>query len=151
MPVMKVILKEDVGKLGYMGDIVTVAEGYARNYLLPRGIAAVADTKNIRSLEHEKRVIARRADKQKADAQSFADKISAITLKLKAKAGEEDKLFGSVTAMDIAEALKAEGVEVDRKKIVLEEPIKRLGSHSASVKVARDINATVNIEVEAEE
>jgi len=147
---MKVILKEDVGKLGYMGDIVNVADGYARNFLLPKGIAAVADTKNIKSLEHEKRVIERRAEKHKAESQTLAEKISAITLNLKAKAGEEDKLFGSVTAMDIAEALKAEGFEVDKKKIVLEEPIKRLGSHSASIKVARDVNATVNIEVEAE-
>jgi large subunit ribosomal protein L9 len=147
---MKVILKEDVGKLGFMGDIVNVADGYARNFLLPKGIAAVADTKNIKSLEHEKRVIERRAEKHRADAQTLAEKIAAVTLNLKAKAGEEEKLFGSVTAMDIAEALKAEGFEVDKKKIVIEEPIKRLGSHTASIKVAREVNATVNIEVEAE-
>jgi large subunit ribosomal protein L9 len=147
---MKVILKEDVGKLGYMGDIVNVKDGYARNFLIPRGIAAVADTKNVKALEHEKRVIDRRAEKHRAESQTLAEKISAVTLKLKAKAGEEEKLFGSVTAMDIAEALKAEGFEIDKKKIVLDEPIKRLGSHTASIKVAREVNATVNVEVEAE-
>lgn len=147
---MKVILKEDVGKLGYMGDIVNVADGYARNYLIPKGLAAVADTKNVKALEHEKRVIDRRADKLKAEAKSYADKISAVTLKFKAKAGEEDKLFGSVTAMDIADALKAEGFDVDKKKVVIGEPIKRLGSHTVSVKVAKEVTATVNVEVEAE-
>jgi large subunit ribosomal protein L9 len=149
-PAMKVILKENVGKLGYMGDIVDVADGYARNYLIPKGFAAVADTKNVKALEHEKRVIDRRADKLKAEAQSYADKLSAVTLKLKAKAGEEEKLFGSITSMHIAEALKAEGLEVDKKKIVITEPIKRLGSHAVSVKVAKEVTATVNVEVEAE-
>ncbi len=147
---MEVILKEDVKSLGDIGDIVNVAQGYAKNYLIPRGLAAVADTKNVKAFEHEKRVIARKADKLKADARGLAEKLSSLSIKLKAKAGEEEKLFGSITAMDIAEALKAEGFEVDKKKVVLEEPIKRLGSHTAAVKVARDVTATVNIEVEAE-
>ncbi len=147
---MKVILKEDVRNLGDMGEIVNVSEGYARNFLIPRKLAAVADTKNVKALEHEKRVISRRAEKQKADSQARADKLSAVTLRIKAKAGEEEKLFGSVTAMDVAEALKAEGYDVDRKKIVIEEPIKRLGSHTVGVKVARDVTASVKVEVEAE-
>jgi large subunit ribosomal protein L9 len=147
---MKVILKEDVGKLGFMGDIVNVKDGYARNFLIPKGIAAVADTKNVKALEHEKRVIDRRAEKHRAESQTLAEKISAVTLTLKAKAGEEEKLFGSITAMDIAEALKAEGFDIDKRKIVIEEPIKRLGSHTASIKVAKEVNATVNVEVEAE-
>jgi large subunit ribosomal protein L9 len=147
---MKVILKEDVKSLGDIGDIVDVKQGYAKNYLIPQKLAAVADTKNVKAFEHEKRVITRKAEKLKAEAQGLAEKLSSLSIKLKAKAGEEEKLFGSVTAMDIAEALKAEGFEVDKKKVVLGEPIKRLGSHTAAVKVARDVTATVNIEVEAE-
>lgn len=148
---MKVILKEDVKNLGDMGQIVNVSQGYARNFLIPKGLAAVADTKNVKALEHEKRVIERRAEKLRAEAQGEADKLSALTLNLKAKAGEEDKLFGSVTAMDIADALKAQGFEVDKKRIVIEEPIKRLGTHAVSVKVAKDVSATVKVEVEAEQ
>jgi large subunit ribosomal protein L9 len=150
-PAVKVILKEDVQNLGEMGEIVNVSDGYARNFLIPRKLAAVADKKNVRELEHEKRVIDRRADKLKADAQTLADRISAVTINIKAKAGEEEKLFGSVTAMDVAEALKAEGFDVDKKKIVIEEPIKRLGTHAVAVKVGKDVTATVNVEVEAEE
>lgn len=148
---MKVILKEDVLNLGDMGEIVNVSDGYARNYLIPKKLAAVADKKNVKELEHEKRIIERRAAKLRSDAQAQADKLSAVTLKVKAKAGEEDKLFGSVTAMDVAEALKAEGFDVDKKKILIDEPIKRLGTHTVTVKVARDVTATVNVEVEAEQ
>jgi large subunit ribosomal protein L9 len=148
---MEVILKEDVQNLGGMGEIVNVSDGYARNYLIPRKLAAVADKKNVKKLEHEKRVIDRRAEKLKADAQTMADRLSAVTLKIEAKAGEEDKLFGSVTAMDVAEALKGEGFDVDKKKIVIGEPIKRLGTHAVAVKVGKDVTATVNVEVEAEQ
>ncbi len=148
---MKVILKEDVLNLGDMGEIVNVSDGYARNYLIPKKLAAVADKKNVKELEHEKRIIERRAAKLRSDAQAQADKLSALTLKVKAKAGEEDKLFGSVTAMDVAEALKAEGFDVDKKKILIDEPIKRLGTHTVTVRVARDVTATVNVEVEAEQ
>lgn len=147
---MEVILKEDVQNLGGMGEIVNVSDGYARNYLIPRKLAAVADKKNVKKLEHEKRVIDRRAEKLKADAQTMADRLSAVTLKIEAKAGEEEKLFGSVTAMDVAEALKGEGFDVDKKKIVIDEPIKRLGTHAVAVKVGKDVTATVNVEVEAE-
>lgn len=148
---MKVILKEDVLNLGDMGEIVNVSDGYARNYLIPKKLAAVADKKNVRELEHEKRVIERRASKLRSDAQAQADKLSAVALKVKAKVGEEGKLFGSVTAMDVAEALEAEGFDVDKKKILIDEPIKRLGTHTVTVKVARDVTATVNVEVEAEQ
>ncbi len=147
---MKVILKEDVKSLGQMGQIVSVKDGYARNYLIPKGLAAVADTKNVKALEHQRGILERKAEKLRADAEGLAEKLSALSIKIKAKAGEEEKLFGSITAMDIAEAIKAQGIEVDRKKITLEEPIKRLGAHAVSVKVARDVTATVNVEVEAE-
>jgi large subunit ribosomal protein L9 len=138
---MKIILKEDIKKIGKMGQIVDVADGYARNYLVPKGLAVEASTKNIRSLEHEKKIIQEKARKHKGSAQDLASRISALTLTIKAKAGEEEKLFGSVTTMDIAEALLAQGVEIEKKKIVLEEPIKRLGSIRAD-QVIRCISAT---------
>jgi len=116
---VKVILKDDMKKVGKMGDIINVADGYARNYLIPRGLAAEANTKNIKSLEHEKRIVEDKAKKLKNSAQDLASRISATTLVIKAKAGDEEKLFGSVTTMDIAEALRSEGIEIDKKKILL--------------------------------
>jgi large subunit ribosomal protein L9 len=144
---MKVILKEDVKNVGKMGQIVDVADGYARNYLVPRELAVEANIKNIRSLEHEKRIIQEKAKKIKNSAQDLAHKISTITLMIKAKVGEEGKLFGSVTTMDIAELLKNEGIEIDKKKISLDEPIKRLGSYSVNVKLHPEILTQVNIQV----
>ena len=148
---MKVILKEEVKSLGDMGDIVNVAPGYARNFLIPKGLAALADTKNVKALGHEKRIIEARAEKLVAAAREHADKLGAVTLTLRAKAGEEEKLFGSITAMDIAEALKEQGFEVDKRKVNIEAPIKRLGAHKVSVKVARDVVAEITVQVEAEE
>ncbi len=144
---MKIILKEDIKKLGKMGQIVDVADGYARNYLVPKGLAVEASTKNIRSLEHEKKIIQEKARKHKDSAQDLASRISSLTLTIKAKAGEEEKLFGSVTTMDIAEALLAQGVEIEKKKIVLEEPIKRLGSYSVQIKLHPDVSVPLTIEV----
>ncbi|GAB4387290.1 MAG: 50S ribosomal protein L9 [Thermodesulfovibrionales bacterium] len=147
---MKVILKEDVKNLGAMGDVVNVTPGYARNFLFPKGLAADADVKNIKALEHEKRVIEERRKKLVEKAQGLAGQLSSVTVGLKAKAGEEGKLFGSITSKDIAEALAEKGYEVDRRKIVLEEPIKRVGSHQVAVKLGHDVTATVTVEVEAE-
>ena len=144
---MKIILKEDIKNLGKMGQIVDVADGYARNYLVPKGLAVEASTKNIRSLEHEKKIIQEKARKRKDSAQDLASRITALTLTIKAKAGEEEKLFGSVTTMDIAEALLAQGVEIEKKKIVLEEPIKRLGSYSVQIKLHPDVSVPLTIEV----
>jgi large subunit ribosomal protein L9 len=144
---MKIILKEDIKKLGKMGQIVDVADGYARNYLVPKGLAVEASTKNIRSLEHEKKIIQEKARKHKDSAQDLASRISAMTLTIKAKSGEEEKLFGSVTTMDIAEALLTQGVEIEKKKIVLEEPIKRLGSYSVQIKLHPDVSVPLTIEV----
>jgi large subunit ribosomal protein L9 len=144
---MKIILKEDIKKLGKMGQIVDVADGYARNYLVPKGLAVEASTKNIRSLEHEKKIIQEKARKHKDSAQDLASRISAMTLTIKAKAGEEEKLFGSVTTMDIAEALLTRGVEIEKKKIVLEEPIKRLGSYSVQIKLHPDVSVPLTIQV----
>ncbi|OGW39282.1 MAG: 50S ribosomal protein L9 [Nitrospirae bacterium RBG_13_39_12] len=144
---MKVVLKDDVKNLGKMGQIVDVADGYARNYLVPRGLALEANTKNIKSLEHEKRIILEKAKKIRNSAQDMSNKVSGINLVIKAKAGEEGKLFGSVTTMDIAELLKNEGVEIDKKKISLDEPIKRLGSYSVNVKLHPEILTQVTLQV----
>jgi large subunit ribosomal protein L9 len=144
---MKIILKEDIKKIGKMGQIVDVANGYARNYLVPKGLAVEASTKNIRSLEHEKKIIQEKAKKLKDSAQDIASRISSMTLTIKAKAGEEEKLFGSVTTMDIAEALLNEGLEIDKKKISLEEPIKRLGSYSVQIKLHSDVSVPLSVQI----
>jgi large subunit ribosomal protein L9 len=147
---MKVILKEDVKSLGTIGSVVNVADGYARNYLIPKNLAVEANVKNVKSLEHEKRKIEERARKIRNAAQDLATRLSSLTLTLAAKAGEEEKLFGSITTMDIAEALKREGFDVDRKKIVLDEPIKRLGSHTVGVRIHSDVTSQLTIHVVAE-
>jgi large subunit ribosomal protein L9 len=144
---MKVILKEDVKNLGEMGSIVDVKNGFGRNYLIPRNLAVEANPKNINEFEHQKKSILGKAKKIKQSAEDLADQISKITISLEAQAGEEDKLFGSVTSKDIAEAISKQGVEIDKRKVILEEPIKRLGSYEVSVKVHRDVNATVKVEV----
>ena len=147
---MKVILKEDVKDLGQMGEVHTVKEGFARNFLLPRKLAVEANEKNMKAFEHEKRKVQERVKKAKAGAEEMATRLSEKTLTIKAKAGEEDRLFGAVTAMDIAEALKKEGLDVDRKRIVLEEPIKRLGSYKVGVKIHPEVSAQVSVNVERE-
>jgi len=144
---MKVFLKEDVKNLGRIGDVVSVTEGYARNFLLPKKFAVEANPKNLKEFEHNKRIIQEKAAKIKDASKAEADKLSALTLKVKAKAGEEDKLFGSVTTMDIAEAFKAEGFEIDKKRILLAEPIKRLGEYTVEVKIHSEVNATVKVQV----
>ena len=147
---MQVILKEDVDNLGKMGDTVNVKLGYARNFLFPRSLAVEASAKNLRMLEQVKKEIAAKIAKQKAVAQKIASGLSGVTLTIKAKAGEEGKLFGSVTNMDIEEALKAQGFEVDKRKIVVSEPIKNLGSYTVTVKLPREVTASVTVNVEAE-
>ena len=144
---MKVILKEDVKSIGSMGQTVDVSDGFARNYLVPRGLAVEANVKNIRSLEHEKKVIQEKAKKVKNSVQDLADRLANITVVIKTKAGEEGKLFGSVTTMDIAEQLKNQGIEIDKKKISLDEPIKRLGTYAVNLKLHSEITAQVNMQV----
>ena len=144
---MKVILREDVKNIGNMGQIIDVTNGFGRNYLVPRGLAVEANIRNIKSLEHEKKVIQEKARKIKNQAQDLASKVSSAAVVIKAKAGEEGKLFGSVTTMDIAEQLKKEGFDIDKKKISLEEPIKRIGSYSVKIKIHPEIAAEVNVQV----
>jgi len=147
---MKLILKDDVKNLGQIGDSVTVKEGYARNFLIPKGLAVEANTKNVKALEHEKRKIQEVVRKAKSGAQDLGSRISAAAITIKAKAGEEDKLFGAVTAKDIVEALKKEGIEVDKKRILLDDPIKRLGSYAIAVKIHPEVSAQLNVTVERE-
>ncbi|MEK6672277.1 MAG: 50S ribosomal protein L9 [Nitrospirota bacterium] len=147
---MKVILKEDLKSLGKMGSVVNVSDGYARNFLIPKKIAVEANTKNVKALEHEKRLIKERAGKLNREAQGMSEKLSSVKLTLSAKAGEEERLFGSITTMDIAEALKKEGLEIDRKRIVLDEPIKRLGSYTVAVKISPDITGQLSVQIIAE-
>ncbi len=144
---MKIILKEDVKSIGSMGQTVDVSDGFARNYLVPRGLAVEANVKNIKSLEHEKKVIQEKAKKVKNSVQDLADRLANMTVVIKTKAGEEGKLFGSVTTMDIAEQLKNQGIEIDKKKISLDEPIKRLGTYAVNLKLHSEITAQVNIQV----
>jgi large subunit ribosomal protein L9 len=148
---VEVILRDDVPNLGKIGEVVRVKPGYARNFLLPRGLAVEASTKNMRVLEHQKRLIAIKADQDRKAAAGHAAKIEGLKLTITARAGEEGRLFGSVTNLDIERALSAKGITVDRRKIQLDEPIKQLGSYPIVVQVGRDVKATVQVSVEAEE
>jgi len=144
---MKVILKEDVKDLGTIGSIFDVAPGYGRNYLIPRNLAVEATSKNIRYFEHQKKLILAKAKKIRQSAEDVARLLSEGTLTIGALAGEEDKLFGSVTSRDIADELSKKGFEFDRRKIILDEPIKKLGIHEVQVKLHQDVTATVRVEV----
>lgn len=144
---MKIILKENVKNLGAIGSVVNVADGYARNYLIPKNLAAEASTKNIKSLEHEKNIILERVKKVKRETEKLAGQLAGMTVVIEAQAGEEDKIFGSVTSMDIAQAISRQGIEIDKRKIILEEPIKRLGSYTVSIKLYPEVSAAVTVEV----
>ena len=147
---MKVILREDVYNLGKSGELVNVKDGYARNFLLPRNLAMLASSANVRQLEHEKQVIELRQQKLKGAAQEQGKKLEGVKVTIKRKVGEQDKLFGSVTALDIAEALAAAGHKVDRRHIHLPEPIKAVGQFPVEVRLHRDVTAKLNVNVEGE-
>ena len=144
---MKVILQETLEGVGHLGDLINVADGFARNYLLPRRKAVEADGRSIKAFEHAKRVTAEKAKKEKLEIESYAKKVSAVTVTIEAQVGKDDKMFGSVTAKDIAERLAEQGITVDRRKIQLAQPIKELGSVSVPIKMPRDVVATVKIQV----
>jgi len=148
---MKVILKEDIPKLGRMGETVQVAPGYGRNYLIPQGKALPATSKNVKALEHERRLIQRRAELVRKDAESFAEKISGVTLTLTRKVVEDDRLYGSVSVSDIFQALREAGVEIERKLIKLDEPIKNVGEFQVPVRVHADVTAEITVKVVKEE
>ncbi|MCA9618464.1 MAG: 50S ribosomal protein L9 [Myxococcales bacterium] len=144
---MQVVLTEDLPNVGDSGEVVKVKPGYARNFLIPRGLASVATKGNVKQIEHAKRVAAARALKQRAVAQEVAKKLADVRVTLKAQVGEEQKLYGSITSRDIEEGLSALGFEIDRRKILLGEPIKELGSRKVSIKIASGVDAEVMVEV----
>jgi large subunit ribosomal protein L9 len=148
---MKVILREDVEKLGKAGEVVKVADGYGRNFLIPRNLALLANVRNMKTLDHDRRVIETRAKKTRKAAEDTASTLSGLSLTLRAKAGEEGKLFGAVTSRDIAEALEKAGVKVDRKSVQLAEPIKQLGDYKVKIRVAAEVVPEISVSVVAEE
>jgi large subunit ribosomal protein L9 len=144
---MKVILMKEVGNLGEVGDVVEVADGYGRNYLLPRGLAVAATAKNKRQIEHEKLLREHRVARAKKDAETLAERLQAVACRFTRKAGDEGRLFGSVTSMDIAEQLKEAGVDIDRRRIQLEQPIKSLGEFKVPVRLQADVTSAVKVAV----
>ncbi|MCE2485849.1 MAG: 50S ribosomal protein L9 [Desulfurellaceae bacterium] len=147
---MEIILQEEVADLGQIGDVVKVRDGYARNYLLPRGLAIQANRRNVRVLEHHKRLVAVKKERVQRQAQTLLDQLSALSLTIPAKAGEEGRLFGSVTNIDLETALKEKGLTLDRRKILLDEPIKQLGSYEVPVNLGGALRANIKLEVTAE-
>ena len=148
---MEVILREDIETLGTRGQMVKVAPGYARNYLLPNRLAVPATEANKKIVEQERQAALRRAAKEQGSAQELAKLLSTVTLTTIQKAGEQDTLFGSVTAKDVAELLEKAGYTIDRRKIALEAPIKTLGEHKIHVKLFKDVVAEVTLVVNKEE
>jgi large subunit ribosomal protein L9 len=149
MEKIQVILKEDVPNLGRSGELVSVKPGYGRNYLIPQGLAMAATRRNVAQMEHQRRQVEAQAAKVRKDAESVAGRLNGVSVTLERQAGEGDRLFGSVTARDIEEALAAKGLKVDRKKIALADPIKSTGDHDVQIKVARDITAQIKVTVVA--
>ena len=147
---MKVILKEHVEHLGHIGDIVKVAPGYARNYLIPKGFAVEATERNAKALEHVRKHLEYKKNKVLEAARNLAAKIGALELVITHQAGEEGKLFGSVTTMELAEKLHAKGIEVDRKKIVAD-PIKHTGDYEIPIKLHPEVPATLKVTIVAAE
>lgn len=146
---MQVILREELSNLGTTGDIVKVKAGYARNYLLPRGLAIEASGRNLHELEHQKRVIADKRLREQKSAAAVAEKISSVTLVFRVRAGDDGKLFGSVTNQDIHHQLEDRGFSLERRRILLDEPIKSLGSHDVVIHLGPDTKATIKVEVSA--
>jgi len=144
---MKVILQETMDGVGHLGDLIDVRDGFARNFLLPRKKAVEANSRSIKAFEHVKRVAAEKAKKEKLEIEVHAKKVSAVTLTIEAQVGKDDKMFGSVTSKDLAEALAAQGFTVDRRKIQLAQPIKELGTVTVPIKMPREVTATVTVRV----
>jgi large subunit ribosomal protein L9 len=147
---VEVILREDVNNLGRRGDIVKVAEGYGRNFLLPRGKAVAVNAANKAMVEKEKKAAQARAAKEKGDAEDLAKRIAALRFVAPRKVGENEQLYGSVTSGDVADFLKAKGIELDKRKVQLEDAIKRLGDHEVKIRVHPDVVATLKVLVTKE-
>ena len=148
---MKVILNKDVKGTGKAGDVVTVSDGYARNMLIPRGLATEATQSNIRQLEKQKAIAAEKKAEEKAAAQELAEKLNKASIKMKIKAGEGGRIFGSITSKDIADALNMQlGMDIDRKKVKLDAPIKQVGQTDVDMRLYQDVNAKIKVIIEAE-
>jgi len=148
---MEVILRERVEKLGNRGDVVKVSDGFARNFLLPHKLALPSTPANRKQVDQEKTVAVRREAHEKTEAEALAQQLSKVAIRLARKVGEHGVLYGSVTALDIAEAFSAQGFTVDRRKIEMEEAIKSLGQHTVSIKLHREVAASITVEVIKEE
>lgn len=144
---IQVILQQDVPNVGTSGELVKVRPGFARNFLLPRRLAAPATTAEVNRINHEKAVALAKNEKLKKEARDLAAKLGGLEIKITHKVGEDDRLFGSVTSKDIHAAVEAKGHKIDRKKIVLDEPIKALGTYEVPVKLLPDVTATLKVEV----
>jgi large subunit ribosomal protein L9 len=144
---MEVILKEDVPKLGSRGDVVKVAEGYGRNYLLPKKLAIEATAGNKNVIEQMKAAAVRRAQKDKSEADALAQQLAGVTLSFTRRSGEHDQLFGSVTSSDIATELEKKGFNIDRRKIVLDEPLKTIGEFPVQIRLFKEVAGTIKVQV----
>lgn len=142
---MKVILKENIENLGRIGDVVKVSDGYARNFLLPRGIVTVADEQNVKAFEHHKKSLSKKMERQKGEAQEIAKKLEGFSCTISRKVGENEKLYGSVTSSDIADTLKKGGFTVDRRMIQIQDPIKQLGVFTVNVKLQPEVSAQLKV------
>ncbi|MEE4311674.1 MAG: 50S ribosomal protein L9 [candidate division KSB1 bacterium] len=142
---MKVILRKDVEHLGNVGELLEVKPGYARNYLIPQGIALIANEKNMKRLEEEQRQQEIKKDRDKIAAEKLSEELSKVSCTASVQVGEEDKVFGSITSQDIAELLKEKGFDVDKKKIIMEEPIKALGIYDIPIKLHTDVEAKIKV------
>jgi len=148
---MEVILKEDIANVGKIGEVVRVRDGYARNYLLPRGLVLLANKKNLKTFEHQKKLVADQKQKITRQAKSVGEAVTAVSLIIRMRVGEEGKLFGSVTNIQIEKALKAQGLTVDRRKIQLDEPIKAAGDYEVPIRMTGDLTVPLKISVVPEE
>ena len=148
---LEVILNEDVPKLGEAGQVVKVSGGFARNYLIPRRLAVEANAGNVRALEHQKRLALRRRESKKVEAAGLKERLEQLELTFKVLVGEEGKLFGSVTNLDLERALHEKGIQIERRKIILDQPIKQLGEFAVPIKLDREVEATLRVAVVAQE
>ena len=146
----KVLLREDVDDLGARGEIVRVRAGYARNYLLPRNLAVEASAGNVKGIESERAALLKKEAKERATAEAQSEQMSKLELDFKRKAGEQGALYGSVTSMDVAEALKERGYEIDRHRIHMSEPLKRLGDYTVPVRLHREVTIDLKVRVSTE-
>ncbi len=146
---MEIILREDIKNLGYKDDIVNVKGGYGRNFLIPQGMAVIANSSNKKMIQENIRQAAHKADKVKKDAKEIATKLEGLTLQIPAKAGETGKIFGSVTTLQISDALKEKGIEIERKRININSDIKTLGDYTAEIVLHKEVHPEINIQVVA--